>query len=321
MLILLDIDSLIYMIGHANQATKYRVFSDATDNIVATMSNISKKELTADIVSLGAEFSVPDLWYTTEQYLTASIDAQKQYMDAAICKIVDDIYDGSEVEIRIYISNTFPTFRHKLATIRPYKGKRSHLKPISYGALYDHLIAEWGAIAVDAGIEADDQVCIDAYDASKGGIKHTIVHIDKDLDQIPGTHYNFKTRALYEVGKVEAAYNLYTQVIVGDDADNIQGIPSKGKVAAKNTLSNLPYDLGVDNAAQSYTHYCSILWLEVLEKQWYKANPDADAFSYQFVEGRVEVARLMDETLALLTLITSNKQKHEVLSKYGYNKK
>ena len=74
-----------------------------------------------------------------------------------------------------------------------------------------------------------------------------LVHIDKDMDNIPGWHMNSKTFSLYQVTREEALRHFLIQLIMGDSTDNIKGVPGKGKVAAKKVLEsidlqeNLPY--------------------------------------------------------------------------------
>jgi len=317
MLILVDPDSLLYSIGNVNQGIRYHIFDDKEDKCLITFKDMSKKELIGTL-SGGMLPKDPNIWYTTERYLKASIATQKRDLDERMEQILSDVYDGTEQEVRIYISNNKPTFRHKLATIRPYKGQRSSHKPLSYDALYNHIISKWGAIVVDEGIEPDDQVCIDAHGVLQdtkvpislmGGEmykvpNYVIVHIDKDLDQIPGTHYNFNTRKVYEVTKQEAMLNLYTQVIEGDDADNIQGIPGCGPVMAKKMLQQ--------DYCKDYYNICHDLWCGVLSKKYKKEELDVaeEAISLQ-------VDMLMEETLTLLTLLKSEEEKQQVIEKYN----
>ena len=123
-------------------------------------------------------------------------------------------------------------FRNEVAVTVPYKGNRENMKrPKHLKALKDHIVKKWKA-TVSEGKEADDDVCIAAY-AEPYSI---IAHIDKDLDQIPGSHYNYVKKQFYNVGKFEGLKNLYKQALVGDVADNIKGIKGIGKVKADKIL-------------------------------------------------------------------------------------
>lgn len=112
-----------------------------------------------------------------------------------------------------------------------YKANRVSEKPRHYDILKEYVIKGWAADVSD-GNEADDQVCIAAYEL---GVDNCIVcHIDKDLDQIPGKHYNYNKKEFYEVDEFTAALNFYTQLLTGDRVDNVTGIAGIGpKKAAK----------------------------------------------------------------------------------------
>lgn len=134
-------------------------------------------------------------------------------------------------EYQCFISG--PTnFRSEVAVTVPYKGNRSEMKrPRHLTALREHIADKWGA-KMSYHCEADDDVCIAAH-AEPYSI---IAHIDKDLDQIPGSHYNYVKKEFYNIGKFEGLKNLYKQALVGDVADNIKGIKGIGKVKAEKIL-------------------------------------------------------------------------------------
>jgi len=66
-----------------------------------------------------------------------------------------------------------------------------------------------------------------------------IVTIDKDLDMVPGYHYNWLKQERYFVTEEEGMRNFYIQVLTGDGVDNIQGLKGVGPVGAKKILD--PY--------------------------------------------------------------------------------
>jgi len=134
-------------------------------------------------------------------------------------------------EYQCFISG--PTnFRNDIAVTVPYKGNRAEMKrPKHLVSLKEHIVAKWNA-NVSCNKEADDDVCIAAY-AEPYSI---IAHIDKDLDQIPGSHYNYVKKEFYNIGKFEGLKNLYKQMLIGDVADNIKGVKGIGKVKAEKIL-------------------------------------------------------------------------------------
>lgn len=122
-------------------------------------------------------------------------------------------------------------FRYKVAKTLPYKGNRSKReKPRYYTALKEYMASEWGA-EYAFGCEADDMI----------GINHTpgetiIVTNDKDLKQIPGTHYNWKTQEMFDVSERDGWFYFYKQLLTGDTADNIPGVPGIGDKTAADLL-------------------------------------------------------------------------------------
>lgn len=120
-------------------------------------------------------------------------------------------------------------FRHDI--FRDYKANRdSTPKPKYYRDIRDYLVEQWGGIVCE-GIEADDAVGIDAI--ALGPDKSVIVSTDKDLNQIPGNHYDWTEGRSYTVSAREGLTFFYEQMLMGDDTDNIPGIDGIGPVKAK----------------------------------------------------------------------------------------
>lgn len=134
-------------------------------------------------------------------------------------------------------------FRFEVAKSHPYKGNRTLPKPYHYDNLTKYLIERWDAEVVN-GIEADDALGIRCYSdyRSCGGDrqKHerVICSIDKDLDMIPGWHYNFVKDRLYFVTEEEGIRWFYTQMLTGDTIDNIKGVHGIGPKKAEKLLAD-----------------------------------------------------------------------------------
>lgn len=134
---------------------------------------------------------------------------------------------------QLYLSGS-SNFRYEVAKSKPYKGNRDRThKPSRFLEIRAYLIDVWGA-EVTEGIEADDILGIEATRDPEC----VICSIDKDLNQIPGKHYNWKNDKHYEVSEFEGWYNLYTQALTGDVSDNIPGLPKVGPVKAREILQN-----------------------------------------------------------------------------------
>lgn len=113
-------------------------------------------------------------------------------------------------------------------------------KPYWYKEIQNYLLEVKGAMYSELGDEADDALGIAQMEAFEEGRRSIIVSIDKDLDMIPGLHYNFsKTRkdnGVYEEDDPECLRLFYRQLIKGDSADNIPGLFKRKGMKATETL-------------------------------------------------------------------------------------
>lgn len=130
-----------------------------------------------------------------------------------------------------------------------YKIKRKDKpKPPFYYEIRDHFIG-LGA-HVSSGYEADDEVGI------RAAPDVVVCGIDKDLNTIPGAHYNYDKGTFYEISEDEAARTFWEQVISGDTTDNIKGLPGLGIVKAAELLE------GID--VKDYRKTVEAKYLEIL---------------------------------------------------------
>lgn len=127
-------------------------------------------------------------------------------------------------------------YRHKVATLRPYKGTRTAKKPEHYEAMRKYLVEYWGAEVVDEDIpederrEADDAVC--SLQWSHPNKTTCIVGLDKDLKQCPGWHYH-PTKDTFECRTLlDADIFFWRQCLTGDTCDNIGGLKGVGDKTA-----------------------------------------------------------------------------------------
>lgn len=99
----------------------------------------------------------------------------------------------------------------------------------------EFLVTEWGA-KVTEGYEADDALGIEQTDQT------IICSLDKDLLMIPGMHYNWVKEETKYISPEQGLKHFWTQMIVGDTADNIFGIRGLGPVKAERALANVEGD-------------------------------------------------------------------------------
>ena len=89
------------------------------------------------------------------------------------------------------------------------------------------------------GGEADDYVSIYSYQALEEGKLPVVCHIDKDLNMIPGWHYNFKKEEFYYISPEESFTFMCRQLLSGDmSSDNIPGLKGVGDANAARMLHN-----------------------------------------------------------------------------------
>lgn len=170
-------------------------------------------------------------------------------------------------------------FREDIATLKVYKGNRDKLhKPKYYKEIKDYLVDRWKAEVV-VGQESDDALGIAQCSAPPGTT--VICSNDKDMDQIPGYHYNWIKEELYFVSPEEADLMLFWQMLVGDSSDNIPGIDRIGAKTATKLLSEcsspeqaqkLVQDLymkqyGFPEAHAYYEEVANLLWIRREENQ------------------------------------------------------
>jgi len=143
----------------------------------------------------------------------------------------------------VYCGNTEQdNFRYKLCP--NYKSNRKKLphdarlfKPLM------NKIAEEGLAIPAKGMEADDMVRIKSEELrGSHEVATTIVHIDKDLDCIPGMHYNPRHDRFYSVDENDADLNYWLQMLKGDPTDNLPGLPRVGEKTAKKILNGVPME-------------------------------------------------------------------------------
>lgn len=129
-------------------------------------------------------------------------------------------------DMRIYISHPvnereffFPEYKMNRDTTH---------KPFWYDEIKHHLFEKHGAVYSEVGDEADDALGIAQMAALAQDEETIICSIDKDLDMIPGLHYNFgpkrKANGVFDMSDPECLRLFYKQMFTGDTSDNIPGL-------------------------------------------------------------------------------------------------
>src|SRR3990167_1971262 len=239
---LIDTDSILFACGFAVEHKTYQLF-------------LAGEEKNGPFETYNYKRDIPkDRLLDKEVSIVVSVEVEPLENCLYLVKqSLEFILENTKADsFQVYIKGT-GNFRDEISKTRVYKGNRdvTH-RPKYEEQIREYLIKHWGAEVVD-GMEVDDKVTIEqCYDmswvkyATEGNSTkyHTlggtiIASIDKDLDQCPGWHYNYKTNEKYWVSEEEALHCFYVQLLSGDYSDNVEGIPGIGSKTAIKLLSGL----------------------------------------------------------------------------------
>ena len=194
----------------------------------------------------------------------------------------------TEDELRMYISGK-TNFRDGIATIRGYKENRvDKPKPRHGPDIRNYLRTRWNAI-VSEDEEADDIVGYSHYAMYLRDEQSSVIcSVDKDLDMIPGMHYNFVKDESYYVSDEAADRWFYTQLLMGDSTDNIPGIPKVGIVTARKMLADFDtvedyykvareaYDEAYEDGLAALVENARLLWIRRHPHEWWVPPVEED---------------------------------------------
>jgi 5'-3' exonuclease len=179
----------------------------------------------------------------------------KKAFDSRLAEIMSEV---SALSGAVFIKGQ-NNFRYQAAS--DYKGNRKdNIEP----EVKDRLEMLY-KYAQDFCIESDnaeaDDYCGIAFKLAQDEGKTAIVcHIDKDLDALPGWHYNFRKKEFYEVTPEQGYTFLMKQILMGDATDNIQGIKGLGPKTAEKILSDKPVETMLSVVLDTYRIKCGNTW-------------------------------------------------------------
>jgi 5'-3' exonuclease len=154
--------------------------------------------------------------------------------------------------------NIFPEYKAKRPNHRP--GEVSRFVP----KLRELMVLEGLAIP-SFQCEADDLIRIWAEECMAIGQDFIIITLDKDLQCIPGKHFVIHKNTVIDVSEQQARYNYYYQLIVGDQIDNIPGIPKVGPKKAEKILEGCTTEDDFQEAVVgAYVDKLGDMWREYL---------------------------------------------------------
>jgi hypothetical protein len=225
---LIDADILAWRCACVAEKKKYMVTYDHDEGRCGCAVFNTFKEA-QEFVKHPSEY----IWNRTED---KGPEFAREVLDTTIKSIIDKLVP---TEIEYYLSAE-SNFRYEVAKTKPYKGHRKNKQDPKYLDLLKGVLkSEFGAKEITR-LEADDAIGIRhmGLSGSRAVQESVIVSIDKDLDQLPGWHFDWVKDKLYRVSKREADFNLFTQVLVGDATDDVPGLPGCGPVKAREILAS-----------------------------------------------------------------------------------
>lgn len=161
-----------------------------------------------------------------------------------ISEYIDSVLKETDTDVfNIILSDLDREANFRRRVYPPYKSNRS-TRPLGFSKLRHHLEENFPSQWIPT-LEADDIQGIMA--TNPNGVKNldcVVVSLDKDMMTIPGSHFNPTKPELgvHTVSPVEADYNFFTQVLVGDRTDGYPGCPGIGEVGAKRLLGGIVTD-------------------------------------------------------------------------------
>jgi hypothetical protein len=157
-------------------------------------------------------------------------------------------------------------FRFKI--FPEYKAKRANYRPnevTKFVPILRKLLIHEGFAIPSFRCEADDLIRIWAEECKAVEQDFVIVTTDKDLQCISGKHYLIHKEQLVHVSEADAKYMYYYQLLVGDQVDNIPGLPKVGPKKAEKILEGCTTDEEFQEAVVSaYIDKLGDLWREYL---------------------------------------------------------
>lgn len=166
---------------------------------------------------------------------TTTIDTDFNSAKAEMIEFIQGIQENTKADSYELVLSPARNFRYDIEST--YKANR---KLPAYSLelkepLRNYMVSFLSAYECEK-IEADDYVVAKA--TGEPG-KYIMCHIDKDLNQAFGRHYNYNTQEKYTVTPEDADFFFYKQVLEGDSVDNIKGCPGIGDKKALKLLTEV----------------------------------------------------------------------------------
>lgn len=143
--------------------------------------------------------------------------------------IINSIMTETKSDVcRIFLSKPGGKSFRKLLTNTYKQSRKDQLKPVYYDEVHHYLTKHQKAVWSRDYYETDDEVAIEHMRCKDMSV---LCSMDKDLRMIPGWNYNFypEKRSLTWISEYDAMKHFWSQMVIGDNADDIVGIRGLGE--------------------------------------------------------------------------------------------
>jgi DNA polymerase-1 len=246
MLALIDGDYLTYARGFACEKTYYQIH-ESEEALLFGKLPLAEVRYKKEVFPLLKEGNI-----ITKR---KEVDSLQNCLHSVKVTLQSIIENTKSNQYRVFLTGG-NQFREKIAKTQVYKGNRDKAhRPVYYQEIRDYMIKTWKAELIEY-YEADDLMASTQWNAYvEGNLDTVICTIDKDLNQIPGWHYNISTQKLSFINPEEAETFLWMQVLMGDRVDNVQGIPFVGEAKARKILKDVPLSEMKQRVLDEYKKY------------------------------------------------------------------
>lgn len=220
MIAAIDGDYIPYLCaGSSKVEDRYYVVAEGDDAPPLFTAHYKK-----DVVEYCNSRCIPLDWISQARHV---IDERAMYqlIDAEF----EDIFRNTGApEYELYLGGKEKNFRYDIYP--DYKKSREkYSRPVLLAQAKEYLCEKYNAELCNK-IEADDAVSILCSTVPDS----ILCSPDKDLDQVPGKHYDPYKGEVYIIDEDMALQCLYTQILMGDSTDGIPGVKGVGiKTAMK----------------------------------------------------------------------------------------
>ena len=168
-----------------------------------------------------------------------SLEEVKQKLDTWLLDIFGKTYSTHYI---MYLTEGV-SFRKEIFT--EYKSNRKGDKPNYFKEVKQYLRDKYSAVSYP-GLEADDLCLITKNYFQREDLTKLFKDFevfmstpDKDILNLEGEHYNYRTGEWKYTIKDEALHFFWGSLIIGDPGDGVQGLKGQGKAAVKGVFEDL----------------------------------------------------------------------------------